>query len=327
MKAKIPKKYQISIFPTSIEHVIPEFKRNYTVGSDRVLSLVERDCEKWFHEFVDLVISQRGKKFLPICRLSDGEYMFYLGEQPLDIRLPFFQKLRQWLGKVKHQILLGGGIAARTEGRGPGKGGTANYHSGEYSLKDWKQAKLEIPIMMKKLSEKGILALHLNYTNEPFQERYFPALEKWIIKNKILVNSKNYYPFYFVYALLNGSRSKDLYKDQRVLIIHGERGEKKQNIINGVKKQGAAEVLWCSISLKRSLFDIIDIEPFIGKVDFCLVGAGIGKPNILLQLESLGVPCIDAGYAFEVLADEEHKWSRNICATDEDWDKRNKKTK
>ena len=168
MKAELPKEYQISIFPTSIEHVIPEFKRNYTIGSDRVLSFDERDCEKWFHEFVELVISKRGKKFLPICRLSDGEYMFYLGEQPLDIRLSFFQRLRQWLGKVKHQILLGGGIGAFTQG---------HYHSGEYSLKEWKEAKLEIPVMVKKISENGILALHLNYTNLPFQERYFPALE------------------------------------------------------------------------------------------------------------------------------------------------------
>ncbi|MDA7656757.1 hypothetical protein N8647_00265 [bacterium] len=312
MKVELHDKYKMSIFPTSIEHVIPEFKRDYTPGSDRVLSFDDRDCEQWYHGFVDLVISQRGKKFLPICRLSDGEYMFYLGEQPLDITLPFFSKIRQLLGKFKHQFLLGGGIGAFTQN---------HYHSGQYSKKEWKQAQIEIPSLIKKISEKGILALHLNYTNEPFQERYFPALEKWIIKNKILVNSKNYYPFYFVYALLNGSRSKDLYKEQRVLIIHGERGEKKQKIINGVKKRGAAEVLWCSISLKRSLFDIIDIESFIGKVDFCLVGAGIGKPKILLQLEPLGVPCIDAGFAFEVLADDKNKWERVCSGTDEDWKK------
>ena len=66
MKAELPKEYQISIFPTSIEHVIPEFKRNYTLGSDRVLSFEERDCEEWFHEFVDLVISKRGKNLF--CR-------------------------------------------------------------------------------------------------------------------------------------------------------------------------------------------------------------------------------------------------------------------
>ena len=113
-----------------------------------------------------------------------------------------------------------------------------------------------------------------------------------------------------------------MYKNQRVLIVHGESGEKKLKIINGVKKQGAKKVLWCSISLKRSLFDIIDIEQFIGKVDFCLVGAGIGKPKILLQLEPLKVPCIDAGFAFELLADQNNKWDRVVCATDEDWKKR-----
>jgi hypothetical protein len=310
MQAELPEEYRMSLFPYSIDHIIPEFKRNSTAGRDRVLVQNMIDCEVWFAEFVELIISNRGKVFLPVCRLSDGEYMFILGEQPLDIRLPFRVKARQWLGKLKHHLLLKGGIGAFTQG---------HYHSGEYSLNEWIQARREMPKLIRLLSEKGILALHLNYTCIPFQERYFPALNSWLINNKIKIDASNYYPFYFIYALLNGSNSKRLYEDQRILIVHGEQGNKRQRIIDGVLKRGARKVYWCSISLKRSYFDIVDVEPYKNKVDFCLVGAGIGKPAILLQLEPLGVPCIDAGFAFEVLADENNKWERAVSATDSDW--------
>ena len=50
-----------------------------------------------------------------------------------------------------------------------------------------------------------------------------------------------------------------------------------------------------------------------------LVGAGIGKSNILVQMESLNVPCIDAGFVFEVWANPENKWNRAVCACDEDY--------
>jgi len=81
-----------------------------------------------------------------------------------------------------------------------------------------------------------------------------------------------------------------------------------------------AEVHWCSISSSRSLFDRIDISGYIGRVDIAVVGAGVGKPNILVQLEPLQVPCIDAGFVFEVWANPENKWKRAWCVPDEKFD-------
>ncbi|MEW6088401.1 MAG: hypothetical protein AB1498_08875 [bacterium] len=308
---KLPKEYQMQMFPESIEFVIPGFERSCVPGSSKTLALKKRGCEEWYNEFIDKLVNACGRQFLPVCRMSDGEFLFLLGEQPFDIRLPFVQKLKQELSRFKHRILLNGGLGPFTEG---------HYHSGEYSADEWRKARVDYPQMIRKISENGILALHLNYTNVPFQERYFPALERWLKGKKIIINNNNYYPFYFVYALLTGPRRGELLKNRRVLVVNGQTGEKKQKIIEGLKREGVLEVQWCSISLKRSLYDSVDMGPFIGNVDLALVGAGIGKANIMVQMEPLNVPCIDAGYVFEVWADPKNKWGRVVCAPDDDWE-------
>ena len=80
--------------------------------------------------------------------------------------------------------------------------------------------------------------------------------------------------------------------------------------------------LWLSISPDRSLFDTIDIDAYVGNVDLAFIGAGVGKANIMVQLAKLKVPCIDAGYVFEVWADEDKKWLRPFMVPDNEWDER-----
>jgi len=311
----LPKEYEMKTFPVSIDFFIPGFLKKHLPGIEKTLALKKYDCADWYNEFIDKCIDACGKRYLPIYRMSDGEFLFVLGEQPLDIRLSFIEKIRLTLSHLKAKIALRGGLGAWTKG---------HYHSGEYTAQEWEQARLEQPHQIKKISEKGILALHLSYVDEPFAERFWPVLDKWIIKHKISINYNNYYPFYFVYAMLTGTRRGELFKDRRVLVVNGAKGEKKQKIIDGLKREGVLKVEWITISLKRSMFDIIDVTPFIGKVDFAVVGAGIAKPHILLQMENLNVPCIDAGFVFEVWADSNNKWNRPVMATDYDYEEANR---
>ena len=252
------------------------------------------------------------KNFLPVVRIGDGELLLMLGEPPVDIRLSILQKIKIKMIKIKWKFLLGGGIAPQTVG---------HYHSGQYTHKECMDARIEIPQILKKLLKKGIVAPMTMYSSEPFAERYFPALDKWLLKHKIKLDDKNYYPQYFIYSALNSERRSEIYKGRRILIINGAEGEKKDQIINGLKREGASEVYWCPISLKRSMFDKIDLKPFIGKVDLAFVGAGVGKFHIFPQLEKLKVPCIDAGFVFEVWANSDNKFKRPFCASDEDWKK------
>jgi hypothetical protein len=311
----IPSRYREPLrkqFPYDIEFYIPGYIKSYPIGFSKSLSVVEINSDIWFEDFVDLVVKNiNEKRFFPICRFSDGEFLLLLGEQPIDIRLSFIQKARQLLMNLKSRFLLKGGIGPFTRG---------HYHSGKLSQTELVEQRNLLPKIIKKIGEKGILALHLNYVNEPFAERYYPELANWLETNNIEISYKNYFPFYFVYASLVGPRRFDILRGRRVLIINGANGGKQLDIINNLKKNGVSEVYWCSISLTRSMYDVIDIKPYLGKIDLIFIGAGIGKPNIILQLEPLNVPCIDAGYVFEVWANPLNKYKRVWCASDDDWE-------
>ena len=298
--------------PVSIDLKIPGFEKKYIPKSDYTLAPRKRNPKNWYNEFIDKIIRSCGKKYLPIVRIGDGEFLFILGDQPLDIRHPIHEKIRHFLIYYKWKLLLGGGISAFT---------VNHYHSGDYSKIEWKQAQKELPSLIKNISEKGILAPMTMYSREPFSERYFPAFDNWLQENNITFNDNNYYPQYFIYSAFTGLRKKEILDNRKVLVINGEDGDKKTKIISGLKKEGVKKVYWVSISKTRSYFDEIDINPFIGKIDLAVVGAGIGKFNIFSQLEDLRVPCIDSGFIFEVWADPKNKWERACCANDEDYKK------
>ena len=304
---KLPRAYHI--LPESIDFIIPGFSHYYTPG-DKTLALSQRDCITWFHEFVDRLVIACGQYYLPVCRMSDGEFLFSLGPQPPDVRRPWGDRAKQRASQLLQYLRNRGKFQAATPG---------HYHSGEYSWCEWRRARRLYARLIREISEKGILALHLSYGRVPFQEHYFPALGRWLKRQDVVLNEANYVPFYFVYAALTGPRRNELLRGRRVLVVNGATGLKRQQIEAGLHREGVAEVLWQPISPRRSLYDHLDVQPFVGKVDLVLVGAGIGKPNILVQLEPLQVPCIDAGFVFEVWADPESKWKRAVCAPDEEW--------
>ncbi len=302
--------------PCHFELRIPGFEKNHNPACYYTLAPEVRDCENWYNEFIDEIINSVGKKFLPIVRIGDGEFLLLLGDVPVDFRFSIIEKIKLYLVKIKWQFLLKGGISAKTVGQ---------YHSGRYTLKECLIARNELPQIIRDLSTKGMLApmTMFKVPTEPFAERYFPYFDSWLKKYSISLNNKNYCPQYFIYSALTGSRRSELLFGRRILIINGALGAKQHQIITGLKKEGVSEVHWLQISSDRSMFDIIDVTPYIGKVDFAFVGAGLGKFHIFAQLKDLEVPCIDAGYVFEVWSDEENKFKRDFCATDEDWFRRN----
>jgi hypothetical protein len=292
---ELPAQYRI--LPHDIDLRIPGFEYLERPG-DRTLALKEWRCEDWFNAFVDrLVVACRSQRYLPVCRMSDGEYLFALGEQPPDVRLPFAartkERLRGWRRRSR---------AFRAATR-PG------VSSGYYSRAEVAAARTRYAELVSKISQQGILALHLTHGDpaqgaRPFQERYHPALARWLARNGITLTDYNYFPFYFVYAALTGSRRGELLRGKRLLVVTSAAGEKRRRIQNALLAQGASAVRWQEISSSRSLFDSVDVTTNVGCVDLAFVGAGVGKPNVLVQLEPLQVPCIDAGYLMEVWAND-----------------------
>jgi hypothetical protein len=293
-----------SVLPVSIPLHVRGFESQCPPGA-LTFAVEERDCASWFDEFVERLIRARAKHFLPVCRMSDGEFLFAVGPQPANPGASIRARVAARVEMVSAAVL-----------RRPFRAGAAGfYHSGHYSRDEWERGRVRFADGIRFVSQQGILAMHLSYGSTPFQERYFPALRHWLSRESIHIHASNYVPFYFVYAALTGARRAEIIGG-RVLVINGADGAKRRRITEGLLREGSTQVLWHAISPRRALFDVIDVRPYVGKVDVVLLGAGVGKPNVLLQLESLGVPCIDAGYVFEVWADPGSARLRPFCSPD-----------
>jgi hypothetical protein len=262
------------------------------------------ESSDWFSQVADRVEAAIGRRFLPIIRVADGEFLFLLGFQPPTSRVGFaypLQCMRWWLAKwrPRRQMRAGG-----THGNRP------LYASASYGTEELDDIRKSYGVVLGQIAGSGLIAADLSFCAVPFQDHFFPAFRDWLQAREIQLTMENYAPFYFIYALLTGPERYRLFCGRRVLVIHSATGPKQDAIKSSLLREGAKEVHWHTISADRSLYDVVPVDRFVGAVDLCVFGAGIGKPAILSQLEPLGVPCIDAGYVMEVWADPSVAQSR-----------------
>lgn len=303
---ELPEVYRI--LPKIIDFVVPGFEKSCT--QSKTLSIEYDDSIRWFYDFCENVQNAIGNKYFPLVRLCDGEYQFILGKNRASLFYPFWYR---WLMNSRYLVkeIFRRKFLPHTENL---------YTSGNYSTLERKRIIKKYLTQLQFISEKGILAIHFIYGDKPFAEAAWPMLKKVFDNNKIVLSASNYVPFYFVYALLSGAESNRIFKDRRILVVNSSVGEKRAAIIDGILKRGATSVQWLEISSNRSIYDKINVTPFISRIDVVLVGAGIGKPNIFQQLEPLKTLCVDIGYYFEVLANEEAKFWRPLCCPDDELD-------
>lgn len=297
-RASLPEHYRI--LPEEIRFAVPGFPNAPQVMT---LSPAPIDCTRWYHGFVDRLATDGGGYF-PVMRMSDGEFLFALGEQPPSARLPGIDRIRL---RFRH--------ARRARGRRGAFGAATaiGVASGWYPPEQWRQGRSLYGPLTRRIASSGCLALHLSYGPRPFQEGYFPALGRWLDEEGIALTLENYVPFYFVYAALTGPLRSEILAGRSVVLVNAAEGEKRKRIEQGLLREGVTGVQWLSISPDQSLFDRLDLSRVSGPVDLALVGAGVGKPNILGQLEPLAVPCIDVGYLFEVWANPAMARQRSYC--------------
>lgn len=305
----LPAPYQI--LPYAIPFRVPSFGKHAS-PTDRVLAPEDCDCEAWFDSFVDRVAAAIGREFLPVCRMSDGEFLFLFGQQPPSFRLSsglrIARRVRRVLGGIRH---IGRGFHPTTA---PG------VSSGDFSRKEWLEYRPVLARGYLDALDKGVLGIHLSYGERPFQEEYFPAVRHWLDDAGRRLTLQNYIPFYCVYALLRGPRIRHLAAGRRLLVVHSATGDKRVAIAATLRQMGFRSLEWLTISPSRSFADSLDLASIADAPDLCLIGAGIGKARILAQLEPLKVPCIDAGYAFEVWADPDREWDRPYMTPDTDFE-------
>lgn len=301
----LPPAYRI--LPASVPFRVPGFE-GQSRATDFVLAPEPIECAAWFGRFVDRVSRAVGTTWLPVCRMSDGEFTLLFGPQPPSLRYPparrLRMRLRQAVGIVRRRLT---GLRAHT---------AKGVSSGSMSYAEIRGL---APVMAREyaaVARAGILGLHLSYGKTPFQEQFFPAISRWLGEQAVTLTPDNYVPFYFVYALLRGPVFPELVSGRRVLVVHSAEGGKRAAIAAAIRAAGAREVDWLTISSSRAFADRLDLTALPARPDLCLLGAGIGKARLFGQLEPLGVPCIDAGFSFEAWADPDKQWDRPYMTPD-----------
>jgi hypothetical protein len=307
-----------NILPYNIDFVIPGFEKSYPEGIFKCLSFSNSSSEEWFLSFINEVENAIGKRYLPICRMSDGEFEFCVGyhyprsasDEPICLYLlRTFQRIatRLRLKLFKKKFSAGG------------KG----YVSGRYQYTELDSLRIRYIEQLMQISQHGFLSLHFtdrvkSHRRKQFQQQYIAPIIRWLGKQKIELNEENYYPFYFVYAMLTGPFRHRIYQNRRLLVVTSYNDAKRNAIIKGLEREGVADVQFIPLSQGRSMYDTIDLSTVKRPVDLVLVGGGIGASNILCQLEPLNTVAIDAGYIIECLADPERKKQRTFCWPDEE---------
>ena len=285
----------------------PHFERHYELGTALAYSFGNIDCHDWYRALVDRICrDMHDRRYLPIYRMADGEFMFALGgpsgtERAMRVSSP----------KDVARIILN-----RISGRyGHHRSGSGEYGFEEYTQAQRRRAYDVFLRSMRTVARKGILALAMHDT--PIYKQYIGEMLRWFDINGIRLTQDNYHHIYSVYALMHGPDSDRLLKGRRVLVVTGLTDKKRHGIEKGLNQLGVEQVQFLPISSNHALLDNIDVRALKEPVDVALVGAGIGAVNIITQLEPLSIPCLDVGFALSTLENPDYRWNRPFCVPDE----------
>jgi hypothetical protein len=306
----LPPSYRI--LPAAVPFRVPGFL-GQARDTDYVLAPEPVDCREWFEAFAARVIAAvETRRYLPVCRLSDGEFLLLFGPQPPSPRYPLGRRLYEQARYLR--------AAWRYHRHGLQAFTAKGVSSGDLSAADIRAVRPAVAAGFAAVARRGILGLHLSYGDLPHAEQFFPSLAAWLAREGIAVTVDNYVPFYFVYALLRGPRFAEVVGGRRLLVVHSAVDEKREAITAALLAAGAAGVEWLPISASRAFDETLDLAQVHAQPDLVLLGAGVGKGLLFGQLEPLGVPCLDAGFAFEVWADPDKQWDRPYMTPDAAFD-------
>lgn len=303
----------IGILGYDIDFIIPGFEKSYPKGVFRCPSFSERPSQEWFLSFIDEVENAIGKRFLPIYRMSDGEFKFCVG-----YRYPYRAQDESMFHYVFYSFRrIVSQLRNRLRRRKFSAGGQC-YISADYQQKELGRLQIRYVEQLRQIAGQGLLALHFTYRQKQFQQQYIALVTRWLDEQGIKLHEGNYCPFYFVYAMLTGPFRGRIYQGRRVLVITSYDDTKREAITKGLQHEGVVDVQFLPLSQGRAMYDKIDLSAVKRPVDMVLVGGGIGASNILCQLEPLNTVAIDVGYIIECLVAPERKKQRTFCWPDEE---------
>jgi microcompartment protein CcmK/EutM len=288
---------------------ISGFEESVPPGAFLQASFTDRSAQGWFDELTDRCRSAIGKTYLPVFRLSDGEFYFSVGyriprpEPGSHAVLHYLRHAVSYVKYGKHRRFWSG---------------TPDYGYETYAGREWTALREKYIVCLREIAAEGLLAAAIVRTPNHYSERYHRPICGWFERHQIPLTPANYYPFHFVYALLNGPRRSHILQGRRVLVVTSLTPEKQRAIACGLEAAGAGSAQFLTISRSKAMADRISLSGLVRPIDVALVGGGVGAANVLVQLRPLGTLCIDAGYCLDLLADPALAGRREFTRPDQE---------
>jgi hypothetical protein len=281
---------------TLVDLRIPHFSRSVPPGTVLQYTLKPTDTEFWYHTFRDTLLEKLGHKHYPVFRWGDGECVFSVGyrmARPSSGQNPIWYYCRTALSAyVKHRLHRNF------------LSGTPSYGYERYNHREWLLARQKFVHQLQRIAQEGSIGFNFVVQQSvPFCDQYIAPVCDWLDQHRINISDHNYFPCYFVYALLTGPDLNVVLAGRHVLVVTSDLREKSSLLASRLLLSGACSVQFLSISRSRAMLDVISLADVKTPVDVALIGAGVGAANVIDQLRPLNAVCIDSGFALDCLAE------------------------
>jgi|WetSurMetagenome_2_1015567.scaffolds.fasta_scaffold183147_1 hypothetical protein len=146
---------------------------------------------------------------------------------------------------------------------------------------------------LRTIHQNGLLCPNLNLVYLKMQSSFFDFLAT------LGIPLQNYAPFYFVYALLANPDFLSSLRGRRIALITNFQNKNTAAILKTLQDMGIRDVSCHEVPASGVAHGefVLKIER---QVDVALVGAGIGAPLVLAQLQSESCVSIDSGFVFHL---------------------------
>lgn len=271
-------------------------------GHLRAWSFEDVNGQEWFSTFREIALQSIGVRHLPIYRMADGEFRFLLGRKYNFSARPLFRHL---LGVTSEKLRI----------RDPD-----NFRNGwneGYPPEDMPGLRRKLIEDIRYTLDKGLLAPYLNDNGLNAFVEHNRALLQLFERHALPFRQENYVPFHFAAALLINSGWQDFLQGRSILVVTSFDDRKAERIRANLQRLGARRVSFLQISSTTSMTDEVDLSAVSGRIDLCLLAAGIGAANILRQLEPIGTLAVDIGSTMHCLVDPAAKPHAGVLALPE----------
>jgi len=273
--------YRIPLREIAGGRLVPMFKGRFDAWAFR--STTER---AWLHSFRERVVDSIGRRYLPVYRIADGEFRYLLGRR---VRWQSEHPIRDGLGVAAERL----GLIHRTNATSWGE---------EYSPSLRIALRRTLTDRIRSIAQSGYLATLLSDNGVSLAHEYRAPFCKYMAYHDLCFGSNNYVPFHFVCELLSSPGWEELLEGRRVLIVTSLEGKNTALIAGNLTAMGVRDIQFVNVSANHSMLDNVNLSTVRMPVDLCLVSAGVGSANVLVQLKALETTALDIGgylYCFE----------------------------